>query len=51
MATGGDEKEWERDTAMDYVVQSGTFKGSGSAGVTACCAVACPANIPRTRTA
>ena len=29
MASGGDEKEWERDIALDYVVQSGTFKGVG----------------------
>jgi hypothetical protein len=27
MAAGGDEKEWERDIALDYVVQGGTFKG------------------------
>lgn len=29
MATGSDEKEWERDIALSYVVQSGTFKGVG----------------------
>lgn len=29
MAAGGDEKEWERDIALDYVVQGGTFKGLG----------------------
>ena len=29
MASGGDEKEWERDIALDYVVQGGTFKGLG----------------------
>lgn len=29
MASGGDEKEWERDIALDYVVQSGTFKNVG----------------------
>ncbi|MBF7144327.1 MULTISPECIES: OprD family porin [Pseudomonas] len=27
--TGGDTKEWERDVAVDYVVQGGTFKGVG----------------------
>ena len=29
MASGGTEKEWERDLALDYVVQTGTFKGVG----------------------
>lgn len=29
MASGGDEKEWERDLALDYVIQSGTMKGLG----------------------
>ena len=29
MTTGSDEKEWERDIALSYVVQSGTFKGVG----------------------
>lgn len=29
MATDSDEKEWERDIALAYVVQSGTFKGVG----------------------
>lgn len=30
MTTGGArQKEWERDIALDYVVQSGTFKGLG----------------------
>ncbi|MCO7633581.1 OprD family porin [Pseudomonas guariconensis] len=27
MASGGDEQEWERDIALDYVVQDGTLKG------------------------
>ena len=27
--SGSDTKEWERDIAVDYVVQSGTFKGVG----------------------
>jgi hypothetical protein len=26
---GGDQNEWERDLALDYVVQGGTFKGVG----------------------
>lgn len=29
MANGDDEKEWERDIALDYVIQSGTFKNVG----------------------
>ena len=29
IASGGTEKEWERDLALDYVVQSGTFKNVG----------------------
>ena len=28
-AAGGDEKEWERDIALDYVVQDGALKGLG----------------------
>lgn len=28
-ASGADEKEWERDFALDYVFQSGTLKGLG----------------------
>lgn len=28
-ATGSDQKEWERDMALDYVIQSGAFKGIG----------------------
>lgn len=27
--SGGDQKEWERDFTLDYVVQGGTFKGLG----------------------
>lgn len=29
--TGPDQSEWERDIALEYVVQSGTFKGLGLA--------------------
>lgn len=28
-AAGQDQSEWERDAALDYVIQSGTFKGVG----------------------
>ncbi|NBA94819.1 OprD family porin [Pseudomonas sp. R5(2019)] len=28
-AVGGDKGEWERDLALDYVIQDGTFKGVG----------------------
>ncbi len=29
--TGRDQQEWERDLALDYVIQDGTFKGLGFA--------------------
>ncbi|WP_353742826.1 OprD family porin [Pseudomonas fluorescens] len=29
VANGSRQKEWERDTALDYVIQSGMFKGVG----------------------
>ncbi|MBV6826519.1 OprD family porin [Pseudomonas sp. PD9R] len=30
-ASGGSQKEWERDTSLDYVIQSGALKGLGFA--------------------